>query len=114
MTRACAPTNGGSEPFGAKACSNDSFWNDCTTPTNTFKYKATTGYLTLSDEKADKDGKPDDAAHGAASPMPEAGKPKAKVFFIAYTKEGGDPTTRPITFSFNGGPGSASIWPRPR
>ncbi len=38
------------------------------------------------------------------------GKPKASVFFIAYTKDGADPLTRPVTFFFNGGPGSASIW----
>jgi len=39
-------------------------------------------------------------------------KQKAKVFFIAYTRTdaGDDPTKRPITFSFNGGPGSASVW----
>ncbi len=41
----------------------------------------------------------------------EDGTPKASVFYIAYTKdEPGDLTKRPVTFSFNGGPGSASIW----
>lgn len=78
------------------------------------KYKATAGYLTLSDEKPDKDAKPDDAAHPAGGPggaQPEAGKPKARVFFIAYTREEhGDAGTRPITFAFNGGPGAASVW----
>ena len=77
------------------------------------KYKATAGYLTLSDEKAEKDGKPDDSAHapsGAGSPPPEAGKPKARIFFIAYTREGGDTAGRPVTFAFNGGPGAASVW----
>jgi len=30
---------------------------------------------------------------------------------VAYTKNGNiDPTTRPVTFVFNGGPGSASVW----
>ncbi len=38
------------------------------------------------------------------------GKPKASVFFISYTKNGEDSTKRPVTFFFNGGPGSASIW----
>jgi len=74
------------------------------------KYKATAGYLTLSDEKTDKDGKPDDAAKPGASPAPEGVKPKARIFFIAYTKEGGDASTRPVTFAFNGGPGAASVW----
>ena len=38
----------------------------------------------------------------------EDGKKQASVFYVAYTKEGvKDPATRPITFSFNGGPGSS-------
>jgi carboxypeptidase C (cathepsin A) len=41
----------------------------------------------------------------------EDGRPKANVFFIAYSKEGVDDTgKRPLTFSFNGGPGSSSVW----
>ena len=40
----------------------------------------------------------------------EDGKPKASVFFIAYTRDQEEPATRPVTFFFNGGPGSASIW----
>jgi carboxypeptidase C (cathepsin A) len=40
----------------------------------------------------------------------ENGKPKATVFYISYTKDGVDSTKRPVTFFFNGGPGSASIW----
>src|SRR5262245_49483497 len=36
----------------------------------------------------------------------ENGRPKASFFFVAYTKDGiTDPGTRPIMFSFNGGPG---------
>jgi carboxypeptidase C (cathepsin A) len=38
------------------------------------------------------------------------GKPKATVFFISYTKDKEDASTRPLTFFFNGGPGSASLW----
>src|SRR5947208_920162 len=38
-------------------------------------------------------------------------KPTASIFHIAYTKDGaGDLSKRPITFSFNGGPGSSSVW----
>ena len=40
----------------------------------------------------------------------ENGKPKAQVFYISYSKDGEDLTKRPVTFFFNGGPGSASIW----
>lgn len=41
----------------------------------------------------------------------EDGTERAKVFFIAYTRSGvTDPSKRPVTFSFNGGPGSSSVW----
>ncbi len=39
----------------------------------------------------------------------EDGTPKASIFSTAYVKDGNDPT-RPITFLFNGGPGSGSLW----
>ena len=54
------------------------------------KYTATAGKLVMKDDE---------------------GKPKALVFFIAYTKNGvEDLGQRPITFAFNGGPGSSSVW----
>ena len=41
----------------------------------------------------------------------EAGKAKAAVFFVAYTRtDVGDISQRPLTISFNGGPGSSSVW----
>jgi len=41
----------------------------------------------------------------------EQGNPKASIFYVAYTKENsGERKNRPITFCFNGGPGSASVW----
>src|SRR5450432_2319196 len=38
------------------------------------------------------------------------GKIEAEMFFVAYTLDGPDATKRPLTFAFNGGPGSATIW----
>jgi carboxypeptidase C (cathepsin A) len=38
------------------------------------------------------------------------GEPRATMFFIAYTLDGSDSTKRPVTFTFNGGPGSSSVW----
>ncbi|HEX6805074.1 MAG TPA: peptidase S10 [Terriglobales bacterium] len=38
------------------------------------------------------------------------GKIEAEMFFVAYTLDGEDVAKRPLTFAFNGGPGSASIW----
>ncbi|MBL7739920.1 MAG: carboxypeptidase [Chitinophagaceae bacterium] len=53
-------------------------------------YTATAGYMTIKDEKDTL---------------------KANLFFIAYTKDGEpDPGKRPVLFSFNGGPGSSSVW----
>jgi carboxypeptidase C (cathepsin A) len=40
----------------------------------------------------------------------EDGTPRANFFFVAYTKDGADPATRPVTYTFNGGPGSSSVW----
>jgi carboxypeptidase C (cathepsin A) len=38
------------------------------------------------------------------------GKIEAEMFFVAYTLDGQDAGRRPLTFAFNGGPGSASVW----
>ena len=39
------------------------------------------------------------------------GETEARIFFMAYTLDGvSDRQKRPLTFSFNGGPGSASVW----
>lgn len=37
-------------------------------------------------------------------------EPAASIGYTAYTKKDGDVQNRPITFAFNGGPGSSSIW----
>jgi carboxypeptidase C (cathepsin A) len=38
-------------------------------------------------------------------------QPNASMFYVAYTLEGvTDPRSRPLTFLYNGGPGSASMW----
>jgi len=40
----------------------------------------------------------------------ERHEPIASVFYVAYTKEGATPLTRAVTFCYNGGPGSSTIW----
>ncbi|MEQ1824811.1 MAG: peptidase S10 [Pirellula sp.] len=53
-------------------------------------YDATTGKLLLRDDTL---------------------KTKAEMFFIAYTRTGvANAESRPVTFCFNGGPGSSSVW----
>ncbi|HZS26395.1 MAG TPA: peptidase S10 [Candidatus Angelobacter sp.] len=38
------------------------------------------------------------------------GSPKATMFYVAYTKDGADESKRPVSFVYNGGPGSASLF----
>ncbi|MBE2236678.1 MAG: peptidase S10 [Caldilineaceae bacterium] len=53
-------------------------------------YTATTGRIVMKDEE---------------------GKAQATVFFVAYTRKNSeDARVRPLLFSFNGGPGSSSVW----
>jgi len=66
------------------------------------KYTVTTGTLVLKEEVEEKPEKGSEA---------KSEKPKASVFFVAYTRDDvEDKTKRPLTFSFNGGPGSSSVW----
>jgi carboxypeptidase C (cathepsin A) len=63
------------------------------------KYTVTAGTMVLKEETADREKEA------------EGEKPRAQIFFIAYTKNDvEDKSKRPITFSFNGGPGSSSVW----
>jgi len=39
-----------------------------------------------------------------------SGETEAHIFYVAYTLDGVEPGKRPLTFAFNGGPGSASLW----
>src|SRR4029453_13013506 len=55
------------------------------------KYTATVGWLIIKEKKKDE--------------------PIARFGYTAYTLDGvKDASRRPVTFAFNGGPGSASIW----
>jgi carboxypeptidase C (cathepsin A) len=65
------------------------------------EYTALCGTLVLREESL----KPDSAG------ISEGHKPKAEVFFVAYLRDDPrDAAQRPLTFSFNGGPGSSSVW----
>ena len=50
-------------------------------------------------------------ATAAEMPLKNAeGETEAHIFYVAYTMDGADASKRPLTFCFNGGPGSASMW----
>ncbi len=55
----------------------------------TLKYTATAGTLLIRNEED---------------------KPYGSIFYVAYTLDGADPQKRPVSFLYNGGPGSASMW----
>jgi carboxypeptidase C (cathepsin A) len=55
-----------------------------------FNYTATTGHLTATDART--------------------GQASASFFYVAYTLPGADLAKRPVTFFYNGGPGSASTY----
>ncbi len=42
----------------------------------------------------------------------QAGQPTCRMFYTAFTLDDADPRTRPVTFFYNGGPGSSTIWLR--
>ncbi|HTW93248.1 MAG TPA: hypothetical protein VMD30_00545 [Tepidisphaeraceae bacterium] len=51
------------------------------------------------------------ASAGKLQLKDDDGKPLADMFFVAYEKLPAEsPSTRPVTFVFNGGPGSSAIW----
>ena len=56
---------------------------------HSIKYTATAGTLIIRDDK---------------------NEPQASVFYVAYTVDTGKPEKRPVTFLYNGGPGSSSMW----
>jgi carboxypeptidase C (cathepsin A) len=37
-------------------------------------------------------------------------KPYGSIFYVAYTLDGADAKSRPVSFLYNGGPGSATLW----
>lgn len=41
---------------------------------------------------------------------PQTGAVEGGMFYMAYTRDGQNPANRPISFIFNGGPGSSSVW----
>lgn len=55
----------------------------------TLNYTTTTGYMPIRNN--------------------QSGETEARMFFMAYTLDN-PPANRPLMFSFNGGPGSASVW----
>jgi carboxypeptidase C (cathepsin A) len=50
------------------------------------------------------------ATAGASTLTDQQGAPQAEYAFVAYTLDGAEPGTRPVTFAINGGPGASSAY----
>jgi carboxypeptidase C (cathepsin A) len=80
-------------------------------------YTAIAGTLTVGatdaqDAQLGPDGKPEPGSQLALSEPkePKEAAPVARMFYVAYFKKDAKAEDRPITFLFNGGPGSSSVW----
>ena len=78
-------------------------------------YKAVAGTLTVGatnaqDAQLGLDGKLLPDSGEKAPEKPEDAAPTARIFYTAYFKKGAASETRPVTFLYNGGPGSSTMW----
>jgi carboxypeptidase C (cathepsin A) len=82
-------------------------------------YRAVAGTITVGaseeqDAQLGPDGKPlpdtEAALAAAASKDPKDAAPVARMFYVAYFKKDTKAEDRPITFIYNGGPGSSTVW----
>ncbi len=75
-------------------------------------YQAVAGTLVVHPKGWDDAAPSNDPPGHAASPGNEARNPdaEASMFYVAYFRRNVPATTRPVTFLFNGGPGSATVW----
>ena len=80
---------------------------------NTINYHAVTGLLIVHpkgwNDAAGKSGG-DGQAMGPHEHQAHKKPPEASMFYVAYFKDGEKPGERPITFLYNGGPGSSTVW----
>ncbi|HEV8064071.1 MAG TPA: hypothetical protein VGP46_04525 [Acidimicrobiales bacterium] len=84
-------------PATAPADDTVSTQHELATPAGPVRYTATAGRIVLREEVYE-DG------------VFKGHKPVAEMFLVSYVGETGGETKRPVTFSFNGGPGSSSVW----
>ena len=83
----------------------------------TIAYTAVAGTITVGatdveDAQLGVDGKPEAGSELALSAPKEAkdAEPVAKIFYVAYFKKDAKAEDRPVTFFYNGGPGSSTVW----
>ncbi len=106
-----APKEKDASPKPAELYSGKFFKSDETATegsVNGVDYRAIAGTLVVHPEGWN------DSAQNGGSKNPDAkgdeSSPEASIFFVYYAKKGADVEKRPVTFIFNGGPGSATVW----
>jgi carboxypeptidase C (cathepsin A) len=81
---------------------------------NTIHYHAVAGLLIVHpkdwNDAADKGGGDDPPMGRPHGHHAHKRPPEASMFYVAYFKDGERPSDRPITFLYNGGPGSSTMW----
>jgi carboxypeptidase C (cathepsin A) len=104
-----APKDTGAKPadlYSGKFFKSDESRTDGSV--NGISYQAVAGTLVVHPEGWN------DSAQNGGSKNPDAkgdeSSAEASMFFVYYAKKGADVEKRPITFIFNGGPGSATVW----
>ncbi|HEY5085096.1 MAG TPA: hypothetical protein VII48_11265, partial [Rhizomicrobium sp.] len=80
---------GASQPAAAAAEKNSVTQHTLVLNGRTIHYTATAGNLLIRDKDS---------------------KPNGSIFYVAYTENGATAKDRPVTFLYNGGPGSSTIW----
>ena len=77
-------------------------------------YTATAGTITVDDRAVGDGALVGDEAEadrcGGSGTVRADQVPRASMSYVSYEADGTDRTTRPVTFVYNGGPGSASLW----
>ena len=79
---------------------------------NTVAGTITVGATDAEDSQLGLDGKPEPGSQLAlnAPEKPKDGPAQARMFYVAYFKKDARAEDRPITFFYNGGPGSSTVW----
>ena len=102
-----SPPESGAAPAGVFTQGSAKSTGTVTVEGHKIAYDAVAGTLVVHPKGWDDAAKPQGPkdAIGTAD-----GPPVAAMFYVAYFKHGVDPRTRPVTFLYNGGPGSSTIW----
>jgi carboxypeptidase C (cathepsin A) len=111
----CAPADAQGSPAPAKHMGPDSVTEGAVNVSgHTIAYKAVAGTITVGATDAQDSVLGEESLvqskPGAGQNSEADGIPIAAMFYVAYLEKDAKPESRPVTFIYNGGPGSASLW----